>query len=227
MGLGAGQDSGVPDPAGVSAIRRSYARGSLDEAGLAADWVTQFTRWYDDAVSSGLLTEPNAMVVATATPDGRPSVRTVLLRGVDERGMVFFTNYESRKGRELADNPSVALLFSWVPLERQVVVTGTASRVDRAESEAYFHGRPRESQLAAWASAQSTVVRERAVLDDALASLARRWPDGTEVPVPGHWGGIRVAPDSVEFWQGRAARMHDRLRYRRAGDSWVVERLAP
>lgn len=217
----------MPDPAAVSAMRRSYVRGSLDEAGLAADWVTQFTRWFDDAVSSGLLTEPNAMVVATATPDGRPSVRTVLLRGVDERGMVFFTNYDSRKGRELADNPAVALVFPWVPLERQVVVTGTASRVDRAESEAYFHSRPRESQLAAWASAQSTVIRDRAVLDDALASLAQRWPDGTEVPVPGHWGGIRVAPDSVEFWQGRPARMHDRLRYRRDGDSWVVERLAP
>lgn len=216
----------MSDPA-AAAMRRSYARGSLDEAALAADWVTQFTRWFGEAVASGLLAEPNAMVVATATPDGRPSVRTVLLRGVDERGLVFFTNYDSRKGRELAANPSVALAFSWVPLERQVVVTGTASRVDRAESEAYFRGRPRESQLAAWASAQSTVVPDRAVLDGALAALARRWPDGTDVPVPAHWGGVRVAPDSVEFWQGRPARMHDRLRYRREGDSWVVERLSP
>ena len=214
----------MPDPA---AMRRSYARGSLDEAGLAADWVTQFTRWFDEAVSSGLVTEPNAMLVATATPDGRPSVRTVLLRAVDERGLVFFTNYDSRKGRELAANPSVALAFSWLPLERQVVVTGTASRVDRAESEAYFRGRPRDSQLAAWASAQSTVVPDRAALDGALAAVARRWPDGTDVPVPGHWGGVRVAPDAVEFWQGRPARLHDRLRYRREGDSWVVERLSP
>ncbi len=214
----------MSDPA---AMRRSYARGSLDEAGLAADWLTQFTRWFDEAVSSGLVTEPNAMLVATATPDGRPSVRTVLLRAVDERGLVFFTNYDSRKGRELAANPSVALAFSWLPLERQVVVTGTASRVDRAESEAYFRGRPRDSQLAAWASAQSTVVPDRAALDGALAAVARRWPDGTDVPVPGHWGGVRVAPDAVEFWQGRPARLHDRLRYRREGDSWVVERLSP
>ena len=214
----------MPDPA---AMRRSYARGSLDEAELAADWVTQFTRWFDEAVASGLVTEPNAMLVATATPDGRPSVRTVLLRAVDERGLVFFTNYDSRKGRELAANPSVALAFSWPPLERQVVVTGTASRVDRAESEAYFRGRPRDSQLAAWASAQSTVVPDRAALDGALAAVARRWPDGTDVPVPGHWGGVRVAPDAVEFWQGRPARLHDRLRYRREGDSWVVERLSP
>jgi pyridoxamine 5'-phosphate oxidase len=221
----------VSDPLSVAAMRRSYPTGSLTEAGLAADWVTQFTRWFAEAVSSGTLAEPNAMVVATATPDGRPSVRTVLLRGVDERGFLFYTNYGSRKGAELAANPRVALLFSWVPLERQVVVTGTATHADPAETELYFHSRPRASQLSAWASAQSTVISSRSALDEAMAELAVRWPEGTEVPVPDHWGGLRVAPDSVEFWQGRPDRLHDRLRFRHtAGEeagSWVVERLSP
>ncbi|HEY6748435.1 MAG TPA: pyridoxamine 5'-phosphate oxidase [Mycobacteriales bacterium] len=209
-------------------LRRSYARGSLAEEDLAADWVTQFTRWFDEAASSELIVEPTAMVVATASPAGRPSVRTVLLRGVSADGFVFYTNYESRKGRELAANPQVALVFSWVPLERQVIVTGTASRVPAEESAAYFHSRPRDSQLASAASAQSSVVASRAELEAAVADLAARYPDS--VPAPAHWGGIRVAPDSVEFWQGRPARLHDRLRFRlvpAASPEWVVERLSP
>jgi pyridoxamine 5'-phosphate oxidase len=217
----------VSDPTILSAARRTYFAGTLDEADLAPDWLTQFGRWYDEAAGSGLLVEPNAMVVATATPDGRPSVRTVLLRDVDSRGLVFFTNYGSRKGAELAANPSVALLFSWVPLERQVVVTGVASRVDRAETEAYFASRPRDSQLGAWASEQSAVIPSREALDRALAELAERWPPGAEVPAPPQWGGVRVAPEAVEFWQGRPSRLHDRLRFRLDGDAWVVERLAP
>ena len=207
-------------------LRRSYARGSLAEEDLAAEWVTQFTRWFDEATASDLIVEPTAMVVATAAPAGQPSVRTVLLRGVSADGFVFFTNYESRKGRELAANPQVALVFSWVPLERQVVVTGTASRVSASESAAYFHSRPRESQLASAASEQSSVVASRDLLEAAVSDLAARYPD--EVPAPADWGGIRVAPDSVEFWQGRPARLHDRLRYRLAAPSeWVVERLSP
>ncbi|HZB48243.1 MAG TPA: pyridoxamine 5'-phosphate oxidase, partial [Mycobacteriales bacterium] len=211
----------------LSDLRRSYARGRLEEADLAADWVTQFTRWFGEAVASARLTEPNAMVVATATPDGRPSVRTVLLKAYDERGLVFHTNHRSRKGRDLAANPHVALVFSWVPLQRQVVVTGTAARVTPEESAAYFRTRPRGGQIGAWASEQSAVIPSRQVLDDRFAELAARWPEGTEVPVPEHWGGVRVTPETVEFWQGRPDRLHDRLRYRRADSGWVVERLAP
>lgn len=206
-------------------MRRTYARGALSEQDLAAHWAGQFTRWYDEVAASGLVVEPNAMVVATATPDGRPSVRTVLMRGVSADGFLFFTNYGSRKGREIGANPFVSLIFSWVPAERQVIVTGTAARVDRAESAAYWASRPAESRLASAASPQSAVVDSRAELEAAVDALAAHHPDG--VPLPDGWGGFRVAPDSVEFWQGRPARLHDRLRYRRSDGTWVVERLAP
>lgn len=215
----------MPDLSSVTGVRRTYARGALSEADLAADWLGQFTRWYDEVAASGLVVEPNAMVVATASPAGRPSVRTVLLRGVSADGFEFFTNYGSRKGREIAANPSVALIFSWVPAERQVIVTGTAARVTRAESAAYWESRPAESRLASAASPQSTVVASRAELEAAVDALAAAHPD--RVPLPDAWGGFRVAPDSVEFWQGRPARLHDRLRYRLSDGTWVVERLAP
>jgi pyridoxamine 5'-phosphate oxidase len=215
----------VPDLSSVTGLRRTYARGALSEADLAPDWVGQFTRWYDEVAASELVVEPNAMVVATATPDGRPSVRTVLLRGASAEGFVFFTNYGSRKGREIAANPHVSLVFSWVPAERQVIATGTAARVPRAESVAYWESRPAASRLASAASPQSTVVGSRAEVEAAVDALAARYPDGA--PLPDDWGGFRVAPDSVEFWQGRPARLHDRLRYRLADGSWVVERLAP
>ncbi len=209
-----------PSPA---QMRRDYTeRGALLESDLAADWTTQFTDWFAAATAYGL-PEPNAMIVATATPDAHPSARTVLLKEVDERGFVFFTNYTSRKGSEAAANPAVCLVFPWFPMQRQVIVTGTAAPVDRAETEAYFAGRPRGSQLGAWASPQSQVVPDRAYLDERLAQAEK----AGETAAPPHWGGLRVTPETVEFWQGRSNRMHDRLRYRRDDDTWVVERLAP
>jgi pyridoxamine 5'-phosphate oxidase len=211
-------------PDDISTMRRDYGDRELDTGDLAGDWQTQFAAWFAEALAAGL-PEPNAMVLATASADGRPSLRSVLLRGYDERGFTFFTNYESRKGTELAANPYASLLFPWIPLRRQVVVGGTVQRVERAETEEYFASRPRASQLASWASPQSRVIPGRAVLDDAVIEAAARFPD--RVPAPPHWGGFRVAPETVEFWQGRTARLHDRLRYRRADGGWIVERLAP
>lgn len=222
----------APGPAALAAMRAEYQIRGLAREELAPDWPTQFSGWLADAVAAGV-GEPNAMVVATATPAGRPSVRTVLLKGYDERGFVFFTNYGSRKGTELAANPEVSLIFPWHHLSRQVVVSGTAARVERAETEAYFRTRPRGAQLGAWASPQSQVVASREELDAAWQSYAARWPEGVEVPVPPHWGGFRVEPRTVEFWQGRTDRMHDRLRYVRKGNgtgrhaTFFVERLAP
>lgn len=212
----------------VAAMRRRYGLAGLSESDLAATWLDQFATWFAAAAESGLVVEPNAMLLATATPDGRPGGRTVLLKGYDERGFGFFTNYLSRKGRELAANPRAALVFPWYPLERQVVVDGRVVPVTREETARYFAIRPRGAQLGAWASPQSTVVAGRAELAGRLAEASDRWPDGTEIPPPEHWGGFRVEPETVEFWQGRPDRLHDRLRYRRlpSGD-WVVERLAP
>ena len=167
------------------------------------------------------------MVVSTADADGAPSSRTVLLKAYDRRGFVFFSNYDSRKGRELAANPQASLLFPWHPIARQVLVTGSVTRVSAHETEAYFHSRPHGSQLGAWASEQSSVVASREALEDRYAKEAARFPEGTEVPVPPYWGGFRVQARTVEFWQGRENRLHDRLRYVRSGGGWSVERLAP
>lgn len=217
-------ERGTGEPAGPSlaAMRAEYQAHGLARDELAPDWLTQFGRWLADAVAAGV-GEPNAMVLATATPDGRPSVRTVLLKGYDERGLVFFTNYDSRKAVELASNPAASLVFPWHHLSRQVVVSGIAVRVDRAETEAYFRTRPRGAQLGAWASPQSQVVASREVLDAAWQEYAARWPEGVEVPAPPHWGGYCVVPQTVEFWQGRTDRMHDRLRYVRNGNIDTVE----
>ncbi|MBU2667613.1 pyridoxamine 5'-phosphate oxidase [Actinoplanes bogorensis] len=208
-------------------MRRDYtARGAFLETDLAADWRTQFEAWFTDATGYGL-PEPNAMIVSTATPEGRPSARTVLLKEYDERGFVFFTNYDSRKGSELTANPYASLVFPWFPMQRQVLVTGAVERVSRTETEEYFASRPRGSQLGAWASPQSSVVPDRATLDAGLAAVEQRFGAGA-VPPPEHWGGFLVVPETVEFWQGRSSRLHDRLRFRRTGNrSWVVERLAP
>lgn len=213
---------GVSDQ--YAALRREYARGGLAEGDLTADPFAMFQRWYDDAVAAAVY-EPNAMVVSTVSADGRPSSRLVLLKGFTPEGWVFFTNLGSRKGAELLANPHVALLFPWHPLERQVRVEGTASLLGRDDVAAYFQTRPRGSQLGAHASRQSREVGSRTELEDAWAAADAAYPD--EVPVPEDWGGFRVAPDSVEFWQGRPGRMHDRLVYRREAGGWSTHRLAP
>jgi pyridoxamine 5'-phosphate oxidase len=217
----------TPESPSPAAMRRDYTeRGALLETDLAGDWTGQFARWFAEASAAGL-PEPNAMIVATADARGRPSARTVLLKGYDERGFVFFTNYTSRKGTEAAENPAASLVFPWFPMQRQVLVAGAVERVTRAETEAYFATRPRGSQLGAWASPQSRVLSGRAAVEAGLAEAVARFGTDGEVPAPPHWGGLRVVPETVEFWQGRADRMHDRLRFRRSDGQWVVERLAP
>ena len=207
--------------------RKNYLRGQLRRADLHADPVQQFNRWIQAAKAAGVV-EPTAMSLATVGADGLPRVRTVLLKGLDARGFVFYTNFDSRKGRQLGENPRASLLFPWLALERQVLVSGAVTRIDDEETLAYFRSRPRESQLAAWASRQSEPVASRAVLDAGLDDLRLRFGTHGAVPVPPFWGGYRVEPQAVEFWQGRANRMHDRFEYTREPDgSWTTARLSP
>ncbi|MEU6809079.1 pyridoxamine 5'-phosphate oxidase [Streptomyces sp. NPDC046831] len=222
------REAGETAPFDLASMRKHYRAEGLAEEELADTPVAQFARWFRQAATEGGLFEPNAMVVSTADAEGRPSSRTVLLKAFDEEGFVFYTNYDSRKGRDLAANPHVSLLFPWHPMARQVIVQGVARRTGRDETAAYFRTRPHGSQLGAWASAQSSVVGSRADIDAAYAGLAARYPEGEQVPVPPHWGGFRVEPRSVEFWQGRENRLHDRLRYvAEPGGGWRVERLSP
>lgn len=215
-----------PPHADPRAVASSYRSGVLTESELAPTWLAQLQRWYDQAAADARIPEPNAMQVATVDPAGRPDVRTVLARGFTEAGVDFYTNYDSAKGLALAANPYAAVVLSWLPLERQIRLRGPVVRVSRAETEAYFAGRPRGSQLAAWASAQSEVLSGRPELEQALAEVTARFGD-EEIPPPPNWGGYRVSPVVVEFWQGREFRLHDRLRYRLDGSRWLVERLAP
>jgi pyridoxamine 5'-phosphate oxidase len=207
-------------------LRASYTRGQLDETAIAATWIEQLRVWFDAAAADPAVLEPNAIQLATADATGRPSVRTVLAKAMDERGIVFYTNYASAKARDLDANPRAAGVFVWIAHQRQVRLTGAVGKVERAETEAYFAQRPRESQIGAWASPQSEVVASRADLDQLADETAARFGDSA-IPAPPHWGGYLLTPDEVEFWQGRQGRLHDRIRYRRAADRWVVERLAP
>ncbi len=209
----------------LARLRQEYAAVGLDVDDLAPDPITQFTVWLTAAAAAGVR-EPNAMVLATAGADAVPSVRTVLLKGLGADGFVFFTSYRSRKARQIADNGHVALLFPWIDLGRQVSVQGVAQTVPTGESDAYFATRPRGAQLGAWASRQSDELPGREALDASADEVARRFA-GASVPRPEGWGGYRVAPFEVEFWQGRPNRLHDRLRYRRSGEEWILERLSP
>jgi pyridoxamine 5'-phosphate oxidase len=208
----------------VAALRRNYTRDGLRRADLDPDPIGQFRKWFSEALAAELV-EPNAMVLST-TDGKRPSSRTVLLKAYDERGFVFFTNYESRKAREIAVDAHVSLLFPWYPLERQVGIIGRAERISAAESLAYFTSRPHGSRLGAWVSQQSTVINSRKFLEMKWDEMKRKFADG-EIPLPSFWGGIRVIPTEIEFWQGRENRLHDRFRYARSGAAWAIERLAP
>lgn len=207
-------------------MRVAYDSEALDESGLAPTWTEQLQGWLDIAVTAGVA-EPNAMVLATADANGLPSSRTVLCKGLDERGVVFYTNYTSAKSHDLTVTRYASVTFPWYALHRQVTVRGEVEKVQSAETTTYWRSRPRGSQLGAWASPQSRVVEGRRALDTALNSIERRFADVDEVPVPPHWGGWRIRPDVVEFWQGRQDRLHDRLRYLRTEDGWRVERVAP
>jgi pyridoxamine 5'-phosphate oxidase len=215
----------TPLPISPADLRKDYHLAELHEADAAADPVEQFTRWFADA-ERAKIAEPNVMTLATADAAGRPSARIVLLKAFDAAGFCFFTNRQSHKGRDMAENPRAALVFFWEALERQVRISGKVEEVSREQSIAYFHSRPVKSQVGAWVSQQSRVIATRAELDEKETELLAKF-DGQPIPMPDYWGGYRVVPEEIEFWQGRPSRLHDRLRYARVGGDWKIQRLAP
>jgi pyridoxamine 5'-phosphate oxidase len=212
-------------PIDPAPLRRDYALGELVESAVDPDPILQFQQWFADAQAAKIL-EPNAMTLATVHPDGSPTGRVVLLKAVHDGAFVFYTNYGSQKARDLEANPRAALVFSWLELERQVKIEGTVGKHSRGEADQYFHTRPRLSQVSAWASRQSNVVANRQVLEANQKQFDEKFA-GAEVPLPDFWGGYRLVPTVIEFWQGRRSRLHDRLEYRRQGDRWVIQRLEP
>jgi len=212
-------------PLDIAGLRHEYIGEGLRRSDLDPDPIKQFDKWFVAAIKAEIR-DANAMALATATPDGKPSVRIVLLKSFDEAGFVFFTNYSSAKGRELEKNPRAALVLYWMEVERQIRIDGSIEKISREESEEYFHTRPEGAQIGAWASQQSEVIDARRVLDARLAEMTQRFA-GRDIPLPPHWGGYRVKPETIEFWHGRANRLHDRFRYTRRGDDWVIDRLSP
>ena len=209
----------------ISSIRKDYQLQSLSESDVKQDPIEQFGKWWDEAIASSI-DEVNAMTLSTVTAEGKPSARIVLLKGFDERGFVFFTNYESNKGAQLTANPFASLVFFWKELERQVRIEGICEKVSEQESDDYFHSRPIGSQLGACASPQSRVIESRRVIENNLEKLQDQYRD-MEIPRPAHWGGYRVVPEAIEFWQGRSSRLHDRIKYTNENQSWKIVRLAP
>lgn len=209
----------------IADLRKDYTLQALNESEIDPNPFKQFQLWFDQSIQAEL-PEPNAMTVATATKDGIPYARVVLLKGVDEQGFVFYTNYNSDKGKQLVENPHAAIVFLWTELERQVRIVGTVEKVPPAESDAYFYSRPVGSRLGAWASEQSQVIRDREILEQRLEDLKTEY-EHKDIPRPPHWGGFRIKPTEIEFWQGRSNRLHDRIRYRLTENQWVIERLSP
>ena len=210
----------------IASLREDYQRDTLEIDEVAQNPIEQFTIWFNEALNSNEL-EPNAMTLATATKDGIPSARIVLLKGVHDENFTFYTNYNSKKGQELIDNPNAALVFNWLSMQRQIRIQGSVKKISRSESEAYFQSRPKGSQIGAWASPQSQVINDRDILEDKKTALETEYQNTEILPCPPHWGGFLVEPKVIEFWQGRSSRLHDRICYTKLGNDWKIERLAP
>lgn len=210
----------------VANLREDYRAKTLERKDVVDDPILQFQHWFDEAVAANQK-EPNAMTLATASPEGMPSARIVLLKGYSNEGFIFYTNYESKKGQELINNPNAALVFCWLEMERQIRIEGKVEQLSAEASAAYFHSRPKGSQIGAWVSPQSEVIKDRSVLEDKLVELQAQYADAEKLPCPPHWGGFIVRPSLIEFWQGRSSRLHDRLRYTQENGHWKIDRLAP